>query len=133
MLNFVGKRFSYCGRLSGVFFVGKELGKMGDKMGGGERRLLPIAFLPVFPFIIDIFCETSPFLSFINTSFYSCNVGYPRLRFHGRRFQLSMSIALQTFYNSCFSSLYIRVSCVSTYRNVRSYFRDNVRLYLRAG
>ena len=37
------------------FFVGKDLGKMGDKMGGGERRLLPIAFLPVFPFIIDIF------------------------------------------------------------------------------
>ena len=37
------------------FFGGKELGKMGDKMGGGERRLLPIAFLPVFPFILDIF------------------------------------------------------------------------------
>ena len=41
------------------FFVGRELGKMGDKMGdkmgGGERRLLPTAFLPVFPFILDIF------------------------------------------------------------------------------
>lgn len=73
------------------FRVGEGWARWVREAGGGERHLLSIAFLPVFPFVIDIFCETSPFLSFINTSFYSCNVGYPRLRFHGRRFQYQFS------------------------------------------
>ena len=75
--------------------------KMGDKMGGGERRLLSIAFLPVFPFIIGILWDFAvPFLHQHVFLFMQC--GLSPVTISWTAISISMSIARQMFYNHVF-------------------------------
>ena len=119
-------------RMVFLIMVGEELGKIGGKMGGGERYLLSIAFLPNFPFIICIFVRLCRSFPSSTRLFIHAMWVIPGYDFMDGDFNINVNSTANVL-QSCFSSLYIRISCDSTCWNVRSYFRDNVRLYLHAG
>ena len=101
-------------------------------MDGGERYLLSIAFLPNFPFITYMFF-VRPCCSFppLTRLFIHAMWVIPSYDFMDGDFNINVNSTANVL-QSCFSSLYIRISCDSTCWNVRSYFRDSVRLYSHA-
>ena len=90
------------------FMIGKELGKMGGKMDGGERYLLSIAFLPNFPFITYMFFFVRPCCSFppYNSLFIHAMWVNPSYDFMDGDFNINVNSTANVL-QSCFSLLYI--------------------------